>query len=208
MVYFVTLKKNRIMKTIFITIFSLFTLASFGQEMTKEERKKIKRMSVDEVAAVIKNLESKSNDLKKCSTEKDEMQALINNMSNELNSNKVEIDSLKKLSIVQKEETEKQALEAANSNPIKEKKGVYFKVQLGAYNQYRAKGIGKSEIETEMAENQIKYVLGYFTKVNKAEEFRDELKKLGFSEAWIVCYKDGKRITQEAAEAEGYNFKK
>jgi hypothetical protein len=196
------------MKTLFISLFSFLAISNFGQEMTKEERIKIKRMSVDEVAAVIKNLESKSIDLKKCSTEKDEMQNLINSLSSEVNSSKSEIDSLKKLTIVQKEETEKQALEAANSNPIKEKKGIYFKVQLGAYNQYRAKGLGKSEIETEMAENQIKYVLGYFTKVNKAEEFRDELKELGFSEAWIVCYKDGKRITQEAAEAEGYIFKK
>ncbi len=196
------------MKTLFISIFSLVTLLSFGQEMTKEERKKIKKMSVDEVAAVIKNLESKSNDLKKCSTEKDEMQLLMNNMSNELNSNKAEMDSLKKLLIVQKEQQEKQVLEEANSNPIKEKTGLYFKVQLGAYNQYRAKGLGKSEIETEMVENQIKYVLGYFTKINKAEEFRDELKKLGLSDAWVVCYKDGKRISQEAAEAEGVTFKK
>jgi hypothetical protein len=196
------------MKTLFISIFSLVTLLSFGQEMTKEERKKIKKMSVDEVAAVIKNLESKSNDLKKCSTEKDEMQLLMNNMSNELNSNKAEMDSLKKLLIVQKEQQEKQVLEEANSNPIKEKTGLYFKVQLGAYNQYRAKGLGKSEIETEMVENQIKYVLGYFTKINKAEEFRDELKKLGLSDAWVVCYKDGKRISQEAAELEGVNFKK
>ena len=196
------------MKTLFISLFSFLTISTFGQDMTKEERKKIKKMSVDEVAAVIKNLESKSNDLKKCSTEKDEMQNLINSLSSEVNSSKSELDSLKKLSIIQKEEGEKLALEAANSNPIKEKKGVYFKVQLGAYNQYRAKGLGKSEIETEMIENQIKYVLGHFTKVNKAEEFRDELKKLGLADAWIVCYKDGKRITQEAAEAEGYIFKK
>lgn len=195
------------MKTLFISIFTLFTLVSFGQEMTKEERKKIKKMSVDEVSSVIKNLESKSNDLKKCSTEKDEMQLLINNMSNELNASKAELDSMKKLLVVQKEQQEKQAMEEANSNPIKEKTGVYFKVQLGAFNQYRAKGLGKSEIETEMVENQIKYVLGYFTKINKAEEFRDELKKLGLADAWIVCYKDGKRISQEAAEAEGVNFK-
>jgi hypothetical protein len=196
------------MKTLFISIFSLATIFSFGQEMTKEERKKIKKMSVDEVAAVIKNLESKSTDLKKCSTEKDEMQLLMNNMSNEMNAYKAEIDSLKKVSVIQKEQQEKQALEEVNSNPIKEKSGLYFKVQLGAYNQYRAKGLGKSEIETEMVENQIKYVLGYFTKINKAEDFRDELKKLGLADAWIVCYKDGKRITQEAAEAEGVIFKK
>jgi hypothetical protein len=196
------------MKTLFISIFSLATIFSFGQEMTKEERKKIKKMSVDEVAAVIKNLESKSTDLKKCSTEKDEMQLLLNNMSTEMNANKVEIDSLKKVSVIQKEQQEKQALEEVNSNPMKEKTGLYFKVQLGAYNQYRAKGLGKSEIETEMVENQIKYVLGYFTKINKAEDFRDELKKLGLADAWIVCYKDGKRIAQEAAEAEGVIFKK
>jgi hypothetical protein len=196
------------MKTLFISIFSLATIFSFGQEMTKEERKKIKKMSVDEVAAVIKNLESKSTDLKKCSTEKDEMQLLLNNMSNEMNANKAEMDSLKKVSLVIKEQQEKQALEEVNSNPMKEKSGLYFKVQLGAYNQYRAKGLGKSEIETEMVENQIKYVLGYFTKINKAEDFRDELKKLGLADAWIVCYKDGKRITQEAAEAEGVIFKK
>lgn len=196
------------MKTLFISIFSLATIFSFGQEMTKEERKKIKKMSVDEVAAVIKNLESKSTDLKKCSTEKDEMQLLMNNMSNEMNAYKAEIDSLKKVSVIQKEQQEKQALEELNSNPIKEKSGLYFKVQLGAYNQYRAKGLGKSEIETEMVENQIKYVLGYFTKINKAEDFRDELKKLGLADAWVVCYKDGKRITQEAAEAEGVIFKK
>lgn len=196
------------MKTLFISIFSLLTLLTFGQEMTKEERKKIKRMSVDEVAAVIKNLESKSNDLKKCSTEKDEMQLLINNMSMEMNAKKEELDSLKRITLVQKEQQEKQSIEMANSNPIKVKTGLYFKVQLGAYNQYRAKGFGNSEIESEMLENQIKYVLGHFTKINKAEEFRDELKKLGLSDAWIVCYKDGKRISQKAAEAEGVIFKK
>ena len=97
------------MKTLFVSIFSLVSLFSFGQGMTKEERKKIKKMSVDEVAAVIKNLESKSTDLKKCSTEKDEMQLLLNNMSAEMNANKVELDSLKKVSVIQKEQQEKQA---------------------------------------------------------------------------------------------------
>lgn len=196
------------MKIVYLLFFALASVSVSAQELTKAEKKKIKKMSVEDISAIIKNLDSKSNDLKKCSSEKEEMQYVLTNMSNEFNALKSENDSLKKTTVSLKEEMTKEATSMANNNPVKPKKGMYFKVQLGAYNQYRAKGLTKSEIETEIVENQIKYVLGYFTSVSKAEEFRNELKKMGLADAWIVCYKDGQRISQEEAEAAGVKFSK
>jgi len=196
------------MKTAFLILLSFVSVFSYSQGLSREERKKIKKMSNEDIAAVIKNLESKSNELKKCNSEKEEMQLNMNAMNNELMMAKNDLDSIKKINAIQKEEKEKLALEISNSNPVKERKGIYFKVQIGAYNQYRATGLGKTEIETEMLENQIKYVLGYFTKASKAEQFRDELKKMGFEQAWIVCYQNGKRITKEEAENLGVKFSK
>lgn len=191
------------MKKLFTSVFFLLSVSFvFGQEMTKEEKKRIKKMSVEQIFSMQKNLEKKSEELKKVASEKDEMQALVNTMSEELNKLKAESDSLKALSVKQAEEQAKAAADAPAGLPKgKTYSGTYYKIQMGAYTKKSTSKLGKAEVEGEMVENQMKYVIGYFTDYKKAEAAVAELREMGLKDAWIVTYKDGKRVSGPNAPA-------
>ncbi len=79
------------------------------------------------------------------------------------------------------------------------KMGLYYRIQIGAFNvRYRMRDFkGLSLIFTENIPNTnlIRYMTGEFYKYASAREDLPKVRNLGFSDAFIVAYYNGKRIT-------------
>lgn len=79
---------------------------------------------------------------------------------------------------------------------------VYFKVQLGAYQDLNIQESFTKEktLQTEEAEASVKkYVIGEFNSFETAKKFESDLKKLGIKDAWLVPYKNQRRIPDDEA---------
>ncbi|GEO23901.1 SPOR domain-containing protein [Cyclobacterium qasimii] len=74
--------------------------------------------------------------------------------------------------------------------------GVVFKVQLAAFDELDLRDLTEngSDLKIIDEEGYIKYVLGQFRDYKMADQFKKKLRRIGVKEAWIVPYKDGKRV--------------
>ena len=78
-------------------------------------------------------------------------------------------------------------------------KGILFKVQIGAKDEINlrdklANEFGHQTIEQEEGENLHKYTIGHFRNYWAADELKKLLRNIGIENAWIVPYKDEKRV--------------
>ena len=76
--------------------------------------------------------------------------------------------------------------------------GVVFKVQVGAFkNKDLSKYLDNNKNfsgDTD-ADGQKKYTLGLFTDYWEADNFKKLLREMGVSDAWVVAYKAGQRVS-------------
>jgi seryl-tRNA synthetase len=76
------------------------------------------------------------------------------------------------------------------------KEGVYFKVQIGAFKERDiSENLDQSvnlDVEKEGGLDEI--VLGQFRDYYQADSLQNHLRAMGVKDAWIVPYKDGKRV--------------
>ena len=79
--------------------------------------------------------------------------------------------------------------------------GVVFRVQLGAFTQTRVDDelVTNPNLATEESDGVQKIVVGQFRKYANAKALRDRLRQMGASDAWIVSYNDGQRVSIEEA---------
>lgn len=76
-------------------------------------------------------------------------------------------------------------------------KGIVYKVQIGSYKGYDLKKyIGKHKnFSGEVgADGSMKYTLGEFKEYWEADALKKYLRNMGVKGAWVVAYKNGKRV--------------
>lgn len=80
--------------------------------------------------------------------------------------------------------------------------GLIYGVQIGAFVYYEMENAptDANDVVEEKADGFNKYVIGNFRTYDEAQDFRDELRKIGVKDAWIVPYLDGVRITMGEAQ--------
>lgn len=91
-------------------------------------------------------------------------------------------------------------------------KGLVFKIQIGAYKQRDLSDVMEGDnpqeaFEQEQSEGVNMYTLRHFKDYWKANKFKKELRAMGLKDAWIVAYKDGKRVPLKAVLKEVLNKK-
>lgn len=81
--------------------------------------------------------------------------------------------------------------------------GLIYGVQIGAFVFYEMDNppADAQDVIVERADGFNKYVIGSFRTYEEAGSFRDELRKMGVKDAWIVPYIDGVRATMDEANA-------
>ena len=74
--------------------------------------------------------------------------------------------------------------------------GVAFRVQVGAFRKKDLKKYAKTseEFAEEEMEDLRKYVIGNFRNYEDANVLKRYLREMGVNDAWIVPYKEGKRV--------------
>lgn len=84
------------------------------------------------------------------------------------------------------------------------KTGLVYRLQIGAFVLHEVQTdaiVDNEEFGAERADGFNKYVIASCRTYEEAQKFRDELRKIGVKDAWIVPYLDGVRVTmQEAAD--------
>ena len=80
-------------------------------------------------------------------------------------------------------------------------KGIVFKVQLGAYQQFNLNQntIAGQKVEVDNVSGWKKYMAGSFSTYKDANDFKKEINNMGINDAFIVAYKDGARIDMKTA---------
>jgi TolA-binding protein len=151
------------------------------------------------------DLENANKQLKECSDRNKNLQskfagleATIDSLQNALNGKNAELAALQtKYDKLQTafEGTKK----VVESNIIP---GLIYHVQVGAYvhfdmNQHLVQTDKTFEGETRDGMN--KYMMGNFKDLKNAEAFRDDVRKLGIRDAFVVPYIDGTRVTMDEA---------
>jgi hypothetical protein len=76
--------------------------------------------------------------------------------------------------------------------------GVFFTIQIGAYNKMNISTLineTAADLSVEVDESGLKrYLLGGYRNYDDAAAARKKIRQLGVKDAWIVSYKDGKRV--------------
>lgn len=182
-----------------IVILSFLPYMSFSQ--TRAEKKKLKqelktyrKMKPMEIRSMKLNYENKLKDKNNQAQQFKILQKRVDSLQTLLNSNGAKLLSL-----------ESQLL-AAQADAASAKKGTakgyYYRVQLGAYKFFDVKSKTNKEDDTFLTEtkNEIdKYVVGLFFTLEEADKFKNDIRKLGIKDAFVVPYKDGQRITHKEA---------
>jgi hypothetical protein len=82
---------------------------------------------------------------------------------------------------------------------VKNPSGLVYRVQVGAFTKPILQDLFKefNPVSGEKLNNSniTRYMAGYFNKSTKVVEARDQIKALGYTDAFAVAYCDGKRIT-------------
>ena len=79
--------------------------------------------------------------------------------------------------------------------------GVWYRVQIGAFGKRRVDTDLQTtdQLSLETTDDLQKTVLGRYRNYDDAKELKDHLVSIGLKDAWIVSYKDGKRVSIEEA---------
>ncbi len=75
--------------------------------------------------------------------------------------------------------------------------GVYYKVQIGAFRNEIPQNLYDqfAPMSGESTGNgMIRYTAGYFVSFGSADEMKSQIRRMGFADAFVVAYKNGKRI--------------
>lgn len=176
----------------FLYIFSMgMAIAQDDKALEKEWSKKMKDLKPLDYKALVEERDA----LKKTASESEAAKA---SLQADIDSKKTEIEKLKaQLEHAQKTPSggsEQAATAASTKTPAK---GVVFKVQVG---NFKNKDLSKyfennSNFSGEIDEDGTKkYTLGVFNNYWEADKFKKYMREMGVKDAWIVSYKDGKRI--------------
>ena len=80
--------------------------------------------------------------------------------------------------------------------------GVVYKVQVGAFRNYDiTKYFNRHDnfSGTVDEDGTMRYTLGAFSDYWEADKFKSYLRNMGVNGAWLVAYKDGKRVSMKDA---------
>lgn len=195
-----------------LTIFSLLMFVGFAQtadaqmskQETKEWKKRIKALSPEQYKALLeenKSLKGQLSSLKKEVAgvddrikEKDDQ---IADYQDQVSSLRRELADAKKKAVenLGSGTTEGNTRSLSSGGAVSEK-GVLFKVQIGAFKKKDLSDFSKNNPSFQLDEKDgvMKYTIGMFKDYWEADTFKKYLREMGVKDAWIVAFKDGKRV--------------
>ena len=179
-----------------LCIMVLFSAANVNaQTLSKQKKKELKK----ELKEYKKDPAKYQKMLKKNTKEKKELQDEIVRLK-AISSDLREKNDLLGIQIDQLDVKYSELLNASEKTAMPG--GVVYQVQMGYYEYLDLASFNKNlkMIRAEEVDNAKRYVVGYFTDVMDAVDFRDDIKILGVSDAFVSQYIDGERNMEFDAE--------
>ncbi len=178
-----------------ITPAMIFAQGAAEKKKLKKELRTYRKMKPMEIRNMKMNYESKLKDKKTQDLRIKNLQRTSDSLQNLVNSNNARVRQL---------EAQLQSAQdaAANAKP-NSAKGYYYRVQLGAYKEYniKTKSASDESFSAVTEDSMNKLTLGLFYNLAEADQFKEDVRRMGVKDAYVVPFKDGKRIThKEAAE--------
>lgn len=133
-----------------------------------------------------RKIDSLNVEIAKLKTQEEQSSQKANELRNERNAIQ---DKIRKLDEEASKPPEKKVIPSG---------GVFFSVQIGAYNKRDiSKLINEYDADLNMETTPVgmrKYLLGLYNTYEDAKKGKAYIRSLGVKDAWIVAYKDGKRV--------------
>lgn len=189
-------------KTALKIIFYFLIVQNFAilaQDDKKEWEKRKKELDPQELKRILEENASLKAEIAAKKNAISEIETSAAQKSEELKKVKDEFANYKN-SINTATAPERNATDATTTTPEKKElltKGVIFKVQIGAFKNkdLRKYFENNKNFSGDIDDDGIKkYTLGYFNDYWEAETFKKYLREMGVKDAWIVPYKNGKRV--------------
>lgn len=187
------------MRWIFVVMgLLLLTLAAFGQDNDNEydkwkeiarEYKKNPLLLKDKIEGYEKALEALQNRNEQYENENQQLRQQLANAQAVNASLSEEVNTLRQqLKAMQEEKQQQAALPK-------------FYVQLGAYQYFDINHYFQQVqcMQVQIDDQLNKYVVGQFNDLDLARRFRDDIRKLGIEDAWVVSTINGERVSMREA---------
>ncbi|MBO6515495.1 MAG: hypothetical protein JJ975_03000 [Bacteroidia bacterium] len=178
----------RLLKAITFLLAVVFSLnIAQAQNLSKAEKKKLKK----ELKQYKKDPSSYKKMKTKTKEEMDQRDVTIAELTKQLDQQNVELRALRD-SFASLNRRFNNLMEAGSMDIPR---GTVYAVQIGYFELLKLDEFNK-RIRTIRAENQgggKRYVIGYFTDLNDAMEFGDEIKTIGIDDAFVSQYVNGVR---------------
>ncbi len=209
---------------LFLLLFAFFTLpvvdgltteawAQDTEKLDKKQLKQIKKAWKKKAKAYKKNplalkakeeafqkqMEEMNDRLKKCEAGKEEILAEMDKMEQKAR------DAARRSDSLENELGKLRTAYEAKKTEVKKDvdQGLIFRVQIGAFEKFSMDQYLEKTGESftgESMDNMNKYLVGKFRDLQMAHNFRDDIRKMGIKDAWVVPYRDGVRISMDEAK--------
>lgn len=192
------------MKNILL-IFSLVIFVSFAytadaqmsKKETKEWKKRIKSLSPEQYKSLLEENKSLKGQVSSLKKEVSGVDDRVKEKDDQISDYQDQVSSLRReLADAKKKAKSSGGGSSAKSSSAIDEKGVLFKVQIGAFKQKDLSKFSKNNPAFQMDEKDgiMKYTVGTFKDYWEADTFKKYLREVGVKDAWIVAFKDGKRV--------------
>lgn len=175
----------------FAYLFLVYSFWAVAQDDKKEWAKKLKEMDPLALKALYQERDQLKMDVEQAKSQVQEKDAKIAELEKQLTNTKA--NSIKMPAEANEKDISASGYDRQNANA----QGVVFKIQVGAFkNKDLTKYFenNKNFSGDVDADGTKKYTLGYFSDYWEADRFKKYLREMGVKDAWIVPYKDGKRL--------------
>lgn len=197
------------MKKLLVLVLCLAVGFSASAQLTKEEKKEWKtkykaykkdlegfKDLVEENGTLKSQLSTNKRQLSTLQSQMGEKDAKIAELQDQLNRAQAQIAAAKQAEMAAKDALGNQKpAQVQPKSPIS-MDGVVFKVQIGAFEKKdMSKFFDNNPMFSGQSEDGMqKITIGFFRDYWEADTFKKYLREMGVKDAWIVPFKDGKRV--------------
>lgn len=186
---------KRIVTLLALTVFVVVGFnanAQMDKKERKEWKKRIKALEPEQYKTLIEENKSLKSQVSSLKTELTSVDDRLADKDDQIAQYQKQVTGLRD----ELAEANTRPAQPVNNGAIDESVGVVFKVQIGAFsNKDLAKyadGSGNFSQDAEGGVNKIS--LGIFKDYWEADTFKKYLREMGVKDAWVVSYRDGKRV--------------
>jgi hypothetical protein len=173
------------------SIFAPYASAQLSRPERKAWKKELRKMTPERLKQMVEEKANLSSLLNTLNNENSHLKTVVFKQEQELNTSQSRIQDLR-----QKLKTREIQLGLVTEEGEQWDNGVIFKVQIGALrpSNFPDKKAQTYTLEVEDGGNYMQYVLGNFRNYWEADALKKHMRKIGMTKAWIVPYKDGRRV--------------